>query len=206
MPNSKSKLTTTLKQIGDIQINDWDFMSLLNKDIGELHVTDSLRKLGKLQVMEWDFRNVLPAVSQLANQEVDIIGLVKRTAHYKVMEWDFRSALSTGCTPPPEPAQQEMNPLIGRLKNFLEFVTVKLIDEPKHAQIKVREIAPGVLRFKLVLVQRDVAMLIGREGHTAAAIRGLLKAAAGASGVQALLQIHSHEEEVALALREEKPG
>ena len=90
-----------------------------------------------------------------------------------------------------------MQALIVRLKNFLQYVVVNLIDEPNHAQIKVQEIAPNVLRFKLVLVKRDVAMLIGREGHTAAAIRSSLKAAAGMNGVQALLQIHSHEEEMA---------
>ena len=56
---------------------------------------------------------------------------------------------------------------------------------------------PTGLRFKLVLVKKDVVLLIGREGHTAAAIRSILKANAALHGVQALLQIHSHEEEAA---------
>jgi predicted RNA-binding protein YlqC (UPF0109 family) len=143
--------------------------------------------------MEWDFRAVLPAVSKIANTEVDVIGIVKRTAAYKVMDWDFRSA------PAVETVRDEpdMQSLTHQLKDFLEYVVVQLIDEPGHAQIKVREIAPRVLRFKIVLVKRDVAMLIGMEGHTASAIRRLLKATAARHGAQALLLIHSHEEECA---------
>lgn len=82
-----------------------------------------------------------------------------------------------------------------RLKNFLQFVAIKLIDEPARAQLKVAELGPKRLRFKLVLAQADVAMLIGRNGFTASAIRSILKAAADREGVQVTLQIHSHEEE-----------
>ena len=202
MANRISKLAGTIKQIGEIQVNEWDFMALLNKDIRELEIGRSLRSLGNIRVMEWDFRTVLPAVNKLAHQEVDLVNLVKRTAGYKVMEWDFRSAMHTESKPTPqEPAQlsrEEMQALIVRLKNFLQYVAVSLIDEPNHAHIKVQEIGPNVLRFKLVLTKRDVAMLIGREGHTASAIRSILKAAASMNGVQALLQIHSHEDESAL--------
>ena len=197
-----------------MQVTELDFMELLNKDIRELEIGRSLRRLGNIRVMEWDFRTVLPAVSRLANQEVDLVDLVKRTAHYKVMEWDFRNALSAEHKPvsqePPAPmvervSQEEMQALIVRLKDFLQYVVVNLIDEPNHAQIKVQEISPNVLRFQLVLTKRDVAMLIGREGHTASAIRSILKAAAGMIGVQVLLQIHSHEEETA-RINEALPG
>ena len=59
------------------------------------------------------------------------------------------------------------------------------------------------LRFKLVLAQADVAMLIGRNGFTASAIRSVLKAAADREGVQVTLQIHSHEEEAEMMARGE---
>ena len=59
------------------------------------------------------------------------------------------------------------------------------------------------MRFKLVLVKKDVAMLVGREGFTAAAMRSILKATAANYGVQALLQIHSHEEEAAFLAKEQ---
>lgn len=212
MPKRVSEIAQTLKQLGDIQVTNWDFMELLNTEIKDLEISRSLKRLGRIQVMDWDFRTVLPAVKKAANQEVDVIGIFKRTANYKVMDWDFRSALHAESKPAPrEPASpvieavhpDEMQAVTAKLKSFLQYVAVNLIDDPNHAQIKVIEIGPNVLRFKLVLVKKDVAMLIGREGFTASALRSILKAAAGMYGVQALLQIHSHEEEAAFLAKEE---
>jgi uncharacterized protein len=95
-----------------------------------------------------------------------------------------------------------MHAVTDRLKNFLQYVAVNLIDEPAKAQLKVTELAPKRLRFKLILAKADVAMLIGRNGFTASAIRGLLKAAADRDGVQVSLQIHSLEEEAELMIRD----
>ncbi len=94
-----------------------------------------------------------------------------------------------------------MQAVTDRLKNFLQYVTVNLIVEPSQAQLKVAELGPKRLRFKLVLAKQDVAMLIGRNGFTASAIRSLLKAAADKEGVLVSLQIHSHEEEAELLAR-----
>jgi hypothetical protein len=94
-----------------------------------------------------------------------------------------------------------MGPVTERLRNFLQYVAVKLIDDPSQAQLKVAELAPKKLRFKLVLSKADVAMLIGRNGFTASAIRNVLKAAAEKEGVQVSLQIHSHEEEEEMLAR-----
>ena len=207
MPKRILKIAKSLKQLGEIQVVEWDFMALLNKDIGDLEVTRSLRRVGNIKVMEWDFKTSFPAVDRLANQEVDLIGLVKRTANYKVIEWDFRAQVSTEPRPAHQdravtpvahaPNREEIQALITRSKDFLQYVVSQLIDEPNRAQIKVQEIAPNVLRFKLVLVKRDVSMLIGREGNTASAIRSILKASARMSGSQILLEILSHEEELA---------
>lgn len=94
-----------------------------------------------------------------------------------------------------------MQAITERLRNFLQFVAIKLIDDPSQAQLKVAELGPRKLRFKLVLAQADVAMLIGRNGFTASAIRSVLKAAAEKEGVQVNLQIHSHEEEAEILAR-----
>ena len=95
-----------------------------------------------------------------------------------------------------------MQAVTDRLKNFLQYVAVNLIDEPSQAQLKVAELGPKRLRFKLVLAKADVAILIGRNGFTASAIRSLLKAAAEKESVQVTLQIHSHEEEAEFLARE----
>ena len=96
-----------------------------------------------------------------------------------------------------------MEPSTERLRNFLQYVAVKLIDEPGQAQLKVAEIAPKKVRFKLVLAKADVAMLIGRNGFTASAIRNVLKIAAEREGMQVSLLIHSHEEEAELMAKGE---
>ena len=98
-----------------------------------------------------------------------------------------------------------MEPVSERLKNFLQYVAVKLIDDPAQAQLKVAELAPRKLRFKLVLAQADVAILIGRNGFTASAIRSVLKGVAAREGVQVSLHVHSHEEEADLLARNEEP-
>ena len=97
----------------------------------------------------------------------------------------------------------DMEPTTERLRNFLQYVAVKLIDEPGQAQLKVAEIAPKKVRFKLVLAKADVAMLIGRNAFTASAIRNVLKIAAEREGVQVSLLIHSHEEEAELMAKGE---
>lgn len=205
MPKRTSQITKSLKKLGDIQVAEWDFMGLLNTEIKELEIAHSLRRLGKIQVMEWDFRTVIPTVKKVANTEVDVIDLVKRTAHYKVMDWDFRTVSPINVKPLPQEEaiqQPEMQAITQKLKNFLQYVVVNLIDEPNHAQIKVSEMGASGLRFKVILVKKDLAMLIGREGFTASAIRNVLKATAEMHGVQALLQIHSHEDEAAQIAKE----
>lgn len=212
MPKRVSKIASSLKQLGEIQVTDWDFIALLNTEVRELEIARSLRRLASIQVTEWDFSAVLPAVKKVANQEIDVIDFFKRTADYKVMEWDFRSAQAAVSEPAPQqPAKvsvktispDELQAVTLRLKNFLQFVAVNLIDEPDCAQIKVTQLGPSGLRFKLVLGQRDLTMLIGTGGHTAAAIRNIIKAAAATHGVQALLQIHSHEDEMAHLAKEQ---
>lgn len=208
MPKPIRKFTKSLRELGEIQVNDWDFMAFLNQDIKEVEFAKSLRKLGNIQVTEWDFRTVLPAVNRLAQREVDVVDLVRRAAAYKVMDWDFRAAVSKESQSPdetPDDLGESSSPrspehtqsAILKLKGFLEFVTVSLVEEPKHAVIKVQEIAPGVVRFKLVLVKRDLAILVGMGGQGGTAIRNLLKAAAAAQGMKALLVVLSHEEEIA---------
>lgn len=84
------------------------------------------------------------------------------------------------------------------IKKFLQFVALQFIKHPEDAQLRITEPDeenPRHLRFRLILNQADVPMLIGRNGFTASAIRNVLKAAAIQHDVTATLQILSHEEE-----------
>lgn len=96
-----------------------------------------------------------------------------------------------------------MQVVTDQIRNYLQYITVQFIEHPERAQLKVAELGPKRLRFKLVLESSDVALLIGRNGFSASAIRGVLKAAAEREGVQVNLQIHSHQEEEELLAREE---
>lgn len=203
MSSRASKIASSLKQLGEIQVNDWDFMGLLNTDIENLEITRSLRKLGQIQVADWDFKDVLPAVKKVAHQEVDVVDLLKRTANYKVLDWDFRH-------PSPESAAEEkkradlsgLKDVSTRLTNFLEYVLVNLIEDPDTARILVTPLVPTGLRFKVVLAKRDLAMLIGRDGQSAAAIRGIMKSVGREHAVEVVLNMHSHEEEATLLARD----
>ena len=178
--------------------------SILHTDIKDLEVTRSLRRLGSIRVTEWDFSDVLPTVSRLAHKEVDLVDIFKRTCNYRVTEWDFRDLLHSHLKDeerksPTPPSPEEMQAIIHRLTAFLGFVTEGLVEQPQHARIKVAEMQPVMLRFKLVLVRRDTAALIGHGGHSAAAIRRLMQDAGHRQGVQVLLQVLSHEEDAATA-------
>ena len=96
-------------------------------------------------------------------------------------------------------AMQEVS---DQLRNFLQYIAVQFIDHPERAQLKVAKLGDKRLRFKLVLESSDVALVIGRNGFTASAIRSVLKAAGEREGVQVTLQIHSHEEEEEMLARE----
>lgn len=94
-----------------------------------------------------------------------------------------------------------MKPLTEKLRSFLQFIAVTLIEDPSKAQLKVAELNDSKVRFKLVLAQSDVATLIGKNGFTVAAIRNVMRAAAEPTGVHVSLFIHSHEEEAEFLAR-----
>jgi predicted RNA-binding protein YlqC (UPF0109 family) len=89
-----------------------------------------------------------------------------------------------------------------QIRNFLQYIAVQFIEFPAEAQLKVTELGPKRLRFKLVLRQSDVALLIGRNGFSASAIRGVLKSITEREDINVSLQIHSHEEEAEMQARE----
>lgn len=74
------------------------------------------------------------------------------------------------------------------MEEFLEFVIRKLIDYPDE-MVLTRHEAPRKIIFNLRLRQSDVGKVIGKHGHTIAAIRDLLNAAASRHDQRATLEI-----------------
>ena len=208
MANRISEIASSLKQLGDIQVTDWDLKGLLNTDIKDLEIRDSLRRLGNMKVMEWDFQEALPTVHKIAHQEVDLVSFVKRAAQYKVMELNFRSAatgeVDTGAQD--ELSEEEMGQLLLNLRSFVYYVVANLVETPERAQIRLQRIAPKVVRMRLVMTRRDVSIIVGREGASASAIRNLLKASATIHGVNFLFEVLSHEDEINLTEKQAAQG
>jgi len=91
-----------------------------------------------------------------------------------------------------------MQEVTEQMRNFLQFIALQFITKPDQAQLRVAEAndKENHIRFRLIVAQQDVAILIGKNGFTASAIRNVLKAAALREGITATLQIISHEEEL----------
>lgn len=88
-----------------------------------------------------------------------------------------------------------MREITEQLRGCLQYIALQFIEHPEEAQLRVAEVDPKHLSFRLIVAQPDVAQLIGRNGFTAGAIRSVLNAAAERDGVKVTLQINSHEEE-----------
>ncbi|MEC8943201.1 MAG: KH domain-containing protein, partial [Verrucomicrobiota bacterium] len=83
-----------------------------------------------------------------------------------------------------------MHEVTDQIRSFLQYIALQFIDHPDKAQLRVAEIDSTHLSFRLILDHSDVAMLIGRGGFTAGAIRSVLNAAAERKGVKVTLRIH----------------
>ena len=90
-----------------------------------------------------------------------------------------------------------MQEVTEQMRNFLQFIALQFITKPDQAQLKVAEATEqeNHIRLRLIVAKEDIAILIGKNGFTASAIRNVLKAAAVREGITASLQILSHEEE-----------
>ncbi len=90
-----------------------------------------------------------------------------------------------------------MQEVTEQMRNFLQFIALQFITKPDQAQLKVAESTEqeNHIRFRLIVAKEDIAILIGKNGFTASAIRNVLKAAAVREGITTNLQIISHEEE-----------
>ena len=74
------------------------------------------------------------------------------------------------------------------MKEFLEYVAKRLVDQPDDVSIESEE-KEEKLVFKLKVAEHDVGKIIGRNGKTASALRVLLRAVAAKEGRRAVLDI-----------------
>ena len=166
MAKRKPRLTQSLRELGDMHVNDWELPEFLNKEISELEISRAVHRLGQIHVTDWDLKDVVPALQKLAKREVDIVSLLKNAANYKVNDWDIRKALLSSRAKANQLSRREIQEISERLQNYLRYMVEQLVDEPEY----------------------------GMNGYTANPVRRILKETALQSGICAILQIQTHEE------------
>ena len=75
------------------------------------------------------------------------------------------------------------------LKEFVEYVTKHLVDDPSRVVVEIKSEEEKKIVFALRVGQEDIGKVIGKEGKTAQAIRTLLTAIAAKAGKRAILEI-----------------
>ncbi len=89
-----------------------------------------------------------------------------------------------------------MDELAANIRNFLQYLVVHFIEDKDQATLKLaKSEEERQLSFRIILSERDVAKLIGKNGFTASAIRSVIKAAGEKHDVNVLLRINSVSEE-----------
>lgn len=77
---------------------------------------------------------------------------------------------------------------VARVEDLLAYLAKCLVDEPSEVEVQSIE-GDRSLVFELVVAQRDLGKVIGREGRTARALRTLLNASSARLGKRAILEI-----------------
>lgn len=75
------------------------------------------------------------------------------------------------------------------MKELVEFVSKKLVENPDDVQVRVIEGDEGHQSYELTVHPDDMGRVIGKGGRTAKALRTLLGSAAAKSDVHAVLHI-----------------
>lgn len=187
-----SEFSRSLRELGAVRVNDWDFRGLMQRDIRDLEVAASLRKLGNMKVIDWEFESALPTVHKLAYQEVHLGQWVRKAANYKVID------LHLGETREEEPEAPDLKDLSRKIRAFVHFTAVALVKHPEQATIRVRTTDRDEVTIRLVVATDDIMNVIGRDGETASAMRRMIRGAAEARGGRAKLEVMTHEEELKL--------
>lgn len=162
--------------------------SILHRDIKDLDVLRSIKRLAQTRVTEWELKD-LPKMRVTEWELSDLV-------NYRVTDWELSDLIGRrqrGKAMAP-PSAREMDRLGDSLARFIRFTSKNLIDDSDQADIEVTKTSSSSLMIKLILTRRDAAAIIGHGGHTAAAIRNIVKQTARNKGARAYFRILTREE------------
>jgi uncharacterized protein len=75
------------------------------------------------------------------------------------------------------------------MKELLEYLARKLVDEPDGVEVEQFEEDDGTVVLELAVAEDDYGKIIGKGGRTANALRTVVKAAAVKEGRRVLVDI-----------------
>ncbi|HZL83042.1 KH domain-containing protein [Candidatus Cryosericum hinesii] len=82
------------------------------------------------------------------------------------------------------------------MKQLVETIVKALVDSPE--EVVINEIAgEQAVVYEIKVGQKDTGKVIGKQGHTAQAIRTIIRAASAKTGKSATVQIDSMNDEQA---------
>jgi predicted RNA-binding protein YlqC (UPF0109 family) len=85
-----------------------------------------------------------------------------------------------------EPLEGEGDP---RLKELLEYLARTLVDDPGQVEVTEFEEDEETIVLELSVAEEDRGKVIGRQGRTAKALRGVMKAGGIKDGKRVLVEI-----------------
>jgi hypothetical protein len=78
------------------------------------------------------------------------------------------------------------------MKAFLEYIAKSLVDNPDAVEVELEE-SEDEITLTLIVDERDMGRVIGRDGRIANAIRSLLRVMGARDGRHVELDIVAHE-------------
>jgi uncharacterized protein len=75
------------------------------------------------------------------------------------------------------------------LKEFIEYITRQLVDEPENVVVNEECKEDGRIIVKVIVAQPDIGKIIGKRGRTAFALRTLAAAVGKKSGQRVSLEV-----------------
>jgi predicted RNA-binding protein YlqC (UPF0109 family) len=206
--NKDIEIGSSLRKLGNKKVTEWEFKevvpALQKLARKEVDVVGWVKRTANIKVMEWDFRGSLAGGGEGRAKLPPTPGVRVRPEEARVVAEDEMAEKLEVLATANVGVVEAMTPekaLVIRLRKFLLFVAVNLVEETDRAEVRVEQIERGVVRFQLVVAQKDLKSTLGRHGETAAAIRSVLKGSAEAIGTYVLLEIISVEEDLARAAK-----
>ncbi len=74
------------------------------------------------------------------------------------------------------------------MQTYVEFVVRGLVENPETVEVQTEE-REGLTVYRVILDSDDMGKVIGKQGNTVNAVRGLLQAGSAKKGIRTALEV-----------------